>query len=65
MLLLRLCALAKEEQKFRNEGVAQCGRLLAVLRHALSCLGHTWRGADDSRHPLATTRRAKTAGVGH
>ena len=43
----------EETEKMQMVRAGQCGRVLARLRHALACLGHTRRGASNTRHPLA------------
>ena len=43
----------EEKEKMQMVRVGQCGRVLARLRRALACLGHTWRGAGDAWRPLA------------
>ena len=51
----------KEAKKMQMVRAGQCGRVLARLRRALACLGHTRRGTGDERCPLASTRRADSA----
>jgi len=43
----------EETEKMQMVRAGQCGRVLARLRRALACLGHTWRGVGDARRPLA------------
>jgi len=62
----RLLLRARKETEAMQMGcAAECGWVLAVLRRALACLGHTRWGARDARRLLATMGRAKTASVGH
>ena len=62
----RLLLRARKETEAMQMGcVAECGRVLAVLRRALACLGHTRQGAGDARRSLATTRQLGSEPVGH
>ena len=55
----------EETEKMQMVHAGQCGRVLARLRRALACLGHTRRGTVDAQRPLASTRRADSVPVGH
>ena len=55
----------EEKEKMQMVRVGQCGRVLARLRRELACLGHTRRGADDARRPLASTWCADSVPIGH
>jgi len=59
-LLLRALRAMKEEPGMRKWRRGQERAVAGVITRALPCLGHTWQGSDDARHPLASTRRADT-----